>query len=123
MLQRVEMDTNVGLVDQLGEDAKPVVLVNTFHVAPDDVDQLLAAWTKDAQILQEKPGFVSTHLHRGIGGSTTFVNYAVWESVDAFREAFADPAFQASFAAYPDSTVASPHLFEKVHVPGVGDDR
>jgi hypothetical protein len=51
------------------------------------------------------------------------VNYAVWESVEAFRDAFADPVFQASFAAYPDSTVASPHLFEKVRVPGVGDDR
>jgi hypothetical protein len=45
----------------------------------------------------------------------------VWESVEAFRTAFADPEFQASFAAYPDSTVASPHLFERVAVPGISE--
>ena len=52
-----------------------------------------------------------------------FVNHAVWESVQAFRDAFGDPQFQATFAGYPDSTVASPHLFQKVAVPGICVDR
>jgi hypothetical protein len=39
------------------------------------------------------------------------------------RNAFADPAFQATFARYPDSTVASPHLFQKVAVSGICVDR
>jgi hypothetical protein len=52
-----------------------------------------------------------------------FLNHAVWESVAAFRNAFADPQFQATFARYPDSTVASPHLFQKVAVPGICVDR
>ena len=121
MLQRVEMDKNVGLFDQLSENVSPVILVNTFHVAVEDADALVAAWTNDAKILQAKPGFVSTQLHRGIAGSTTFLNYAVWESVESFRNAFADPAFQASFAEYPDSTVASPHLFTKIAVPGISE--
>jgi hypothetical protein len=30
---------------------------------------------------------------------------------------------QATFARYPDSTVASPHLFQKVAVPGICVDR
>jgi quinol monooxygenase YgiN len=121
MLQRVETDDNVSLFDQLSEDVRPVILINTFHVDPADAEALVAAWTKDAAILKAKPGFVSTQLHRGIAGSSTFLNYAVWESVEAFRTAFADPDFQASFAAYPDSTVASPHLFEKVAVPGISE--
>jgi hypothetical protein len=48
-----------------------------------------------------------------------FLNHAVWESVQAFRNAFGDPQFQATFARYPDSTLASPHLFQKVAVPGI----
>jgi hypothetical protein len=43
--------------------------------------------------------------------------------MQAFRDAFADPQFQATFARYPDSTVASPHLFQKVAVPGICMDR
>jgi heme-degrading monooxygenase HmoA len=121
MLKLAEMDKRVGLSDQLGEDEAPIVLANVFTVDPDDVDALLEAWTSDATLLKSKPGFISTQLHRGIAGSSTFLNYAVWESVAAFRAAFSDPEFQASFARYPDSTVASPHLFRKVRVPGISE--
>ena len=41
----------------------------------------------------------------------------------AFRTAFGDPQLQATFARYPESTVASPHLFQKVAVPGICVDR
>ena len=123
MLRRIEMDDQVGLADQLAGEVGPVILINTFRVAPQDVDQLLDAWAADAAYLKTKPGFISTQLHRGIAGSSVFLNNAVWESVEAFRNAFADPAFQATFARYPDSTVASPHLFQKVAVAGICVDR
>ena len=123
MLQRIEMDERVTLRDQLAEEVGPVILVNTFKVAAEDADQLLAAWAADAAYLKTKPGFISTQLHRGVAGSGVFFNYAVWESVEAFRNAFCDPHFQATFAQYPDSTVASPHLFQKVAVPGICVDR
>lgn len=123
MMQRAEMDSTVTLFDQLTQEVGPVVLVNTFHVAPADVEALLSAWAEDARHLKTKPGYIATQLHRGIGGSTTFINLAVWESVSAFRAAFSDPAFQATFAKYPDSAVASPHLFQKVAVPGICVDR
>ncbi|MDQ4088864.1 MAG: antibiotic biosynthesis monooxygenase [Actinomycetota bacterium] len=122
-MQRAEMDPTVTLFDQLTQEVGPVVLVNTFHVAPADVEALLSAWAEDAAYLKTKPGYIATQLHRGIGGSTTFINLAVWESVSAFRAAFSDPAFQATFAKYPDSAVASPHLFQKVAVPGICVDR
>jgi quinol monooxygenase YgiN len=113
----------VALADQLKEEVGPVILINTFHVAPDDVDALLDAWAADAAYLKNKPGFISTQLHRGIASSCTFLNHAVWESVEAFRNAFGDPHFQATFARYPDSTIASPHLFQKLAVPGICVDR
>jgi heme-degrading monooxygenase HmoA len=123
MLQRTEWDRNVTLFDQLAEEVGPVILINTFTVAPDDVDALLTAWAADAAYLKTKPGFIATQLHRGIAGSCVFLNHAVWESVEAFRNAFGDPQFQETFARYPDSTVATPHLFQKVAIPGICVDR
>ena len=123
MLQRTEMDSQIGLFDQLREEVGPVILFNTFTVAPEDADALLAAWTADASYLKTRPGFISTQLHRGIAGSSVFLNQAVWESVETFRNAFGDPQFQATFARYPDSTVATPHLFQKVAVPNICVDR
>jgi heme-degrading monooxygenase HmoA len=123
MLQRTEMDPQVHLTDQLAQEVGPVTLINIFQVAPEDVDRLLDAWAADAAYLKTKPGFISTQLHRGIAGSSVFFNHAVWESVEAFRDAFGDPQFQATFARYPNSTVASPHLFQKVAVPGICVDR
>jgi heme-degrading monooxygenase HmoA len=123
MLQLAEMDDRVPLADQLAEEVGPVILINTFRVAPEDSDALLEAWAADAAYLKQQPGFISTQLHRGIGGSGVFCNLAVWESVAAFRDAFGDLQFQAMFARYPDSTVASPHLFQKVAVAGICVDR
>lgn len=55
------------------------MLVNVFTVAPEDADGLVAAWTEDAAYLKGRPGFISTQLHRGIAGSSVFLNYAVWD--------------------------------------------
>ena len=119
MLKRVEMDKHVTLVDQLAREIGPVILVNTFQVAPDDADALLDAWASDAAYLKGRPGFISTQLHRGIGGSSVFFNYAVWESVAHFKRAFGNPEFQAKMKDYPPSAAASPHLVRKVAVPGI----
>jgi heme-degrading monooxygenase HmoA len=125
MLKMVEMDENVTLAEQLEEEQKdsgrPIILINKFNVKPKDVDQLLKAWAADAAYLKQKPGFISTQLHRGIGGSCVFINYAVWESVEHFKQATTgDPAFKKSaLARYPDCTTGSPLLFRKVAVPGI----
>ena len=122
MLKMVEMDENVTLATQLeqqNDSGRPVILINKFNVKPEDVDQLLKAWASDAAFLKQKPGFISTQLHRGIGGSCVFINYAVWESVEHFKQATRDPEFRSALARYPDSTTGSPHLFRKVAVPGI----
>jgi hypothetical protein len=83
MLKPIEMDENVTLAVQLEEEegGRPVILINKFNVKPEYLDQLLNAWAADTAYLKQKPGFISTQLHRGIGGSCVFINHAVWESV------------------------------------------
>ncbi len=118
-IKLAEMDDHVTFAQQLQQETGPIVLINTFTVAPGDADRLLEVWAEDAAFMKRQPGFISTQMHRGIAGSTTFVNVAVWESAQALREAFFSPEFQAHVAHYPDSTVAKPHLFAKVAVPGI----
>jgi heme-degrading monooxygenase HmoA len=119
MLKFTEMDSKVTLRAQMESDVSPVVLINRFEVAPEEVEQLLEAWEADATFLKTQPGYISAQLYRGISGSCCFINVAVWESVAHFRRAFMQPTFQAHLQQYPSSTVASPHLFSKVAVPNV----
>ena len=115
-----EMDSTLPLAKQLGEAHQgPVVLVNKFTVGLGDRDALIAAWADDAAFFKRQPGFMWTQLHRGIGDSGVFLNYAVWESLDAFRTALGQPEFRSRLAQYPESAVASPYLFEKIAVPGL----
>jgi quinol monooxygenase YgiN len=117
--QLTEMDEHVPFHGQLEQHTGPIVLINKFNVAPDDVQALLDAWADDAAWMKQQPGYISTQLHRGIAGSTTFINIAVWESAHVLGQAFRSPQFQARIAHYPDSTTISPHLFQKIAVPGI----
>lgn len=119
MLQLRPLDPLVPIDRQLAATATPVVLINVFTVDSADVDALLSAWEHDASWMKQQPGYISTQLHRGIAGSCVFLNYAVWESVAHFRQAFSHPDFRKALAAYPSSAVASPHLFSKVAVPNL----
>lgn len=119
MLQLRPLDPQVPIQQQLGETLAPVVLINVFTVDAKDIDALIDAWTHDAHWMKRQSGYISTQLHRGIGGSNLFLNYALWESVTHFRDAFTHPEFISALAAYPSSAVASPHLFTKVAVPNL----
>jgi heme-degrading monooxygenase HmoA len=119
MVKFAEMDPTISLASQLADEGGAVILINTFIVPPEHANELLEAWTNDALVMKRQPGFISTQLHRGIAGSGTFLNYAVWQSTAHFRAAFSNPEFQAQLGAYPDSATASPHLFRKVEVSGI----
>lgn len=113
------MDEKFPIERQLGIAAAPVVLINLFTLDAADETGFLDAWTDDAEFMKRQPGFISTQLHRAIGDSLTYLNYAVWDSTEAFRVAFTHPEFLAKLNAYPSSAVASPHLFQKVAVAGI----
>lgn len=113
------LDPTFPIDRQLGIDAGPVVLVNVFTLDNADEQSFLQVWRDDAAFMKRQPGFISTQLHRAIGDSPTYLNYAVWESTAHFRAAFTHPEFRSKISAYPSSAVASPHLFQKVAVPGI----
>jgi heme-degrading monooxygenase HmoA len=116
------MDERWPLASQMDEDVRPVIVINRFTVEVDEADQFQKAWATDAAWMKQQPGFISAQLHRGIGGSGVFINYAVWESTEHFRRAFTNPVFRSKLGDYPPSTAASPHLFRKVAVPGICTD-
>jgi heme-degrading monooxygenase HmoA len=113
------LDPHFPIERQLTIAAAPVVLVNVFTLAEADEQAFLKIWQDDAAFMKRQPGFISTQLHRAIGDSPTYLNYAVWESTAAFQAAFTNPEFQSKLSAYPSSAVAAPHLFQKVMVPGI----
>ncbi len=108
MLQLKPLDPAIPIFQQIQSEQTPVVLVNVFTVA-----------AADANWMKKQPGYISTQLHRGIAGSTVFLNYAIWESVAHFRAAFSHPDFKSTLEHYPSSAVASPHLFERLTVPNL----
>lgn len=119
MPQMRPLDPAFPIDRQIAVEASPVVLVNVFTLDQADEQAFLQAWQADAGIMKRQPGFISTQLHRAIGDSPAYFNYAVWESTADFRAAFANPEFRATLSAYPASAVASPHLFQTVAVPGI----
>ena len=115
----VEMDEKVTFVEQMDEDAGPVMQINKFNVDPDEVDEFLKAFAATAEVLKRQPGYISAQLHRGIAGSCVFLNYEVWESAEHFKQAVSSSKFQSSIVGFAPSIVMSPHLFKKVAVPGI----
>jgi heme-degrading monooxygenase HmoA len=118
-MQMRPMDAAFPIDRQLAIDAAPVVLVNVFTLERADEQIFLEAWRDDAAFMKRQPGFIATQLHRAIGESPTYLNYAVWESTAQFRAAFSHPEFRAKLSTYPASAVATPHLFQKCAVPGI----
>ena len=110
------LDPTFPIQQQLGVEAGPVVLVNVFTVDPSDQEALVEAWRNDALWMKKQPGYISTQLHKAVGESSMYMNYAIWDSVADFRAAFSNPEFQSALSHYPSSAAAAPHLFEKIAV-------
>ena len=128
MAKFVEMDYRVKFKDQIEEKIiGSVILINKFNVEPNKVEQFLKDWGDDAINFKQQPGFISAQLHKGIGQSSVFINYAVWESMEHYKQAINrmlfTPESQSPLLKYDDdSLIISPHLFKKVAVPGICED-
>jgi heme-degrading monooxygenase HmoA len=115
----VNLDDRVTFRQQLEHNIGPVVLMSTFLVAPDQVDDFLEGFKKQFAIMRKQPGLISAQLHRGIAGSSLFMNYIIWETVDAFKRGYELPEFQAQLKQYPPGTVVSASFFQRVAIPGM----
>jgi quinol monooxygenase YgiN len=74
MVRIVEMNERITLEEQLDEDVGPIIVMNKFNVGPDEVDEFLKVFAKTTETFKQQSGFISAQLHRGIAGSSTFVN-------------------------------------------------
>jgi heme-degrading monooxygenase HmoA len=113
------LDPAYPVARQTETNAGPVVMINLLTMAPEDEEAFLSAWTADSLFMKRQSGFISTQLHRAVGENPTYLNYAVFESVAAWHEAFKSPEFQEKLRRHPASVVARPHLFTKVAVPNL----
>jgi heme-degrading monooxygenase HmoA len=77
-------------------NAEPVVLINAFEV-PVGVDEaFLQGWERAREFLSAQEGYLSTRLHRSLSPDADFrfVNVALWQSEQAFRDATSRPEFR-----------------------------
>jgi quinol monooxygenase YgiN len=98
-------------------EAKAVTLINVFLVAPARQRALVDKIARDVEeVMRHQPGFISANVHASLDG-TRVVNYAQWETEDAFRAMLADPACQERITAANQLANAEPLLYtvESVH--------
>src|SRR5262245_76102 len=75
----------------ISKDSKVITIVNVFTVQPENQQRLLdllASATEEE--ICKLPGFVSASFHRSVDG-TRVVNYAQWESREAWEAIFQRP--------------------------------
>ena len=93
----VNLDDRVTLKQQLEHNVGPVVLMSTFLVPPDQVDNFLEGFKKQFAIMRKQPGLISAQLHRGILSSVQATQrrgeraLRQSEDVDALRRCEAIP--------------------------------
>lgn len=119
MVKVENLDPSTPMTVQFQEKTAPIVLVNTFFVPRERIEEFLALWREDASFMKAQPGFISTQMHRGTAGSQLLVNIGVWASSEALGRAHANPEFREKSSKLPDGVIAHPHIFEKVAVEGV----
>ena len=65
----VPLDPNLSFDQQIVNNVAPVVLLSTFLVKHEHVDEFLAGFRKQFAIMRKQPGLISAKLHRGIAGA------------------------------------------------------
>jgi heme oxygenase (mycobilin-producing) len=75
---------------------EPVVLINAFEVPEGEEEAFLKGWERTRAFLSAQEGYLSTKLHRSLAPDADFrfVNVALWESEQAFRDATSQPEFR-----------------------------
>ena len=74
MLKFGHLDESTHFHDQQKEEAGPVTIINTFVAPEGKEDEVVAAWTDDAEYMKRSGSLLSVQLYRGIGGSRLFTN-------------------------------------------------
>jgi quinol monooxygenase YgiN len=106
------------LMTTIQQHSTCATLINVFTVEPDrarELVELLSVATE--QTMKNVPGFISANIHLSTDG-TRVVNYAQWESVDAFQQMLKNPAARTHMDSCAElATSFEPRLYtvESVH--------
>jgi heme-degrading monooxygenase HmoA len=82
---------------------EPVVLINAFEVPEGADEAFLKGWERSRDFLARQEGYLSARLHRSLSPDADFrfVNVALWESEQAFRDATSRPEFRNAPVPFP----------------------
>jgi heme-degrading monooxygenase HmoA len=98
--------------------APVATLINVFTVRPERQQELVDLLTHATEeVMCHLPGFVAANIHASTDG-TRVLNYAQWESADAFQAMLADSTAQVHMReAAAIAEAYDPHLYtvESVH--------
>ena len=94
-----------------------VVLINVFEVQPGKEDAFFEAWKRVSAVMEARPGFIHTRLHRATSGPR-FVNVAEWESMEAFAAAIGSPEFREAAAPLRELGRENPALYTVLYEAG-----
>jgi heme-degrading monooxygenase HmoA len=100
----------------ISKENKLVTLINVFTVEPmhqqELVDLLVEATEK---VMRTIPGFISANIHKSFDG-TKVVNYAQWESREAFEAMLRNEEAKPHMAKAESIAKPEPHLYEVSYV-------
>ena len=96
--------------------APVVTLINVFTVVPENQQRLIEIWQRGTdEVMRHLPGFISANIHRSLDG-TRVINYAQWESREAFQATLQHPEASAYFRELAEIGTPAPVLCEVVSV-------
>ena len=102
----------------IGQKSGYATLINVFTVDPDRAAELAALLhTATDDVMRHRPGFRSANIHLSTDG-TRVVNYAQWDSAEAYRAMLEDPTTQQHMREAAALAISfDPHLYtvESVH--------
>jgi len=91
-----------------------LTLVNVFETTPESQQKLIELLTTETEeVMSRQPGFVSSNLHASRDGLRV-VNYAQWESTEAFEAMRRNPVCQASMGRVERVAKPDVHMYDVV---------
>lgn len=100
------------------QQASYATLINVFTVEPEKAAELAGILTSATEnVMQHQPGFRSANIHMSTD-RTRVVNYAQWDSAQAYAAMLSDATAREHMAAAAAIAVGfDPHLYtvESVH--------
>jgi heme-degrading monooxygenase HmoA len=91
-------------------------VINVFTVDPKDQQRLGERWQHATdEVIRYLPGFISANVHRSLDG-TKVINYAQWESPEAFDAMRRNPEAAAHLTGLAQIGTPMPVVCEVVSV-------